>query len=200
MALGERISLPHRHAALHLAFDDARVDRAADVVRGNDLEELYSARGGIHLDDRRLRRVGVGREVAVFHALLLRALEVSDGEALRRAEVVFRVPALARLRRVLFQLLLQKAARFVHCAPVAERLALGHALAGRDRDVRIADDDIDILHIHAQRLRRDLHHGGAEALSHVRAGDDHMELAVAVERQPARAVVNENALADTGVF
>ena len=27
-----------------------------------------------------------------------------------------------------------------------------------------------------------------------------MELAVAVERQPARAVVNENALADTGVF
>ncbi len=169
-------------------------------MRGNDLEELYPARGGIHLDDRRLRRIGVGREVAVFHALLLRALEVSYGEALRRAEVVFRVLALARLRRIFFQLLLQKAACFVYRAAIAERLALGHALAGRDRDIRIPDDDIDVLHIHAQRFRRDLHHGGAEALSHVRAGDDHVELAVAVERQPARAVVNENALADAGVF
>ena len=87
MALGERISLSHRYAALHLAFDNARIDRAADIVRGDDLEELYLARGGIHLDDCRLRCVGVGREVAVLYALLLRALEISDGEALRRTEV-----------------------------------------------------------------------------------------------------------------
>ena len=200
MSLGERVPLPHRHAALHLPFDDARVDGAADVVRGDDLEKLHLARGGIQLNDRRLRRVGVGGKIAVLYALFLRALEVADGEALRRAEVILRVPALARPRRTLLQFLLQQAARLVHGAAVAERLALGHALAGRDRDVRVADDDVDILHVHAERFGGDLHHRGAEALPHVRAGNDHTELPLAVEREPARAVVNENPLADAGIL
>ena len=58
-------------------------------MRGDDLEKLHLARGGIQLNDRRLRRVGVGREVAVFHALLFRALdrEVVDLHLLPRLQL-----------------------------------------------------------------------------------------------------------------
>ncbi len=55
-----------RDAAVDLAFDLRRVDRAADVVRRMDVQQLHGAELEIDLDLGDLRREAVGR---VRHAL-----------------------------------------------------------------------------------------------------------------------------------
>jgi len=55
--LGERVAEAHGDAALHLALQRARVDRAADVIRGDDFEDAHRAGFQIDLHQRCLRRI-----------------------------------------------------------------------------------------------------------------------------------------------
>ena len=54
---GQRVAEAHHNAAIDLAFQRQRIDRAADVVRGDDLQHFHFARVGIHFHQRRVRRI-----------------------------------------------------------------------------------------------------------------------------------------------
>ena len=69
----------------------------------------------------------------------------------------------------------------------------------RERFRRIAAGDDEILLWHVERFRGDLHHAGAEALSHVGAGKIHFKLAVRQLGEDTAAVIRTS-LADADVF
>lgn len=69
-----------------------------------------------------------------------------------------------------------------------------------DGQLGVAVGDVNTAIIHAERFRRDLRHGSAEALSHIRAGKRSVQVAVTLQNQPARTVIGENTLADAYIL
>ena len=117
--LHQRQAEPLRDAAFDLAFDQGRIDRLADIVRGHDAQHLHRAQLDIDLDDRHLRGEGIGR--------IRHALPVGIERRGRRIE-----RALAHQRADLARSSARTSApsRTVSAAPSSDSAASGPALAG----------------------------------------------------------------------
>ena len=183
--LRERLTHAHVHAALDLALDEERVDRAADVVRSDHFREP-----AVLVEDRDLRAPPVGE---VGHRLVgvvrRRPVDEEVAEELLPRQVLERMPV---------QRGLQLSRRVDH------RVASEDRRTGRRRQARVqlargVDGDVHALRGQPQLLAGDLLQDGVDALPHLRPGVEERHGAVRLRPQD-RAPVLRDAVADARVL
>ena len=179
---GQRIADGLRETALDLSFDLLRIDRAADVVHANDLQNLHEPGARVDFDFHRLRHVAIA-VVGNAHTGLRIERRRARRKVLHRR---FRIGAgkfRARGER-----------RIVYGASAHQRQTRRRRAPGVGCFRRIVGDHRDRLRRDAERRRCDLAHRAVCALPALGCADAHhraFDLARAVEFHGRRRLFGE---------
>ena len=195
--LHQRLADALHRAAMHLAGEQQRIERHAEIVDDDVVDDLDDAGGGIDLDLREMGAVRIGAVGAGEGRARVELRRIDAGRLARSAKLIERsVPAMRIVPSLISRspALVSSASAAISFSLLAElaRRALDADAAGRNRGraagaepgrdlVGVALVDVDALRRQAELLGDDLRIGGLVALPARLRADQDRDVAIGIE-------------------